>query len=69
MLVAQAGVTRPRSLLRARDALLKTDVVLLGVVVNAAASRVTAAFYGDYVYGEDPSGAGGADALKPPVRD
>ncbi len=69
LLVAQAGVTRPRSLLRARDALLKTDVVLLGVVVNAAASRVTAAFYGDYVYGEDPSGAGGADALKPPVRD
>jgi len=61
LLVAQAGVTRPRSLLRARDALLKTDVVLLGVVVNAAASRVTAEFYGDYAYG-------GAADLEPPER-
>lgn len=69
LLVAQAGVTRPRSLLRARDALLKTDAVLLGVVVNAAAGRVTAEFYGDYAYGEGASDTGGAAAREPPERD
>ncbi len=51
LLVIQSGVTRPRSLLRARDALLKTDVVLLGAVINAARPRVTAEYYGDYAYG------------------
>ena len=51
MLVVQSGVTRPRSLLRARDALLKTDAVLLGAVINAARPRVTAEYYGDYAYG------------------
>ena len=54
LLVAQAGVTRPGALLRARDALLKTDAVLLGAVINAAAPRVTAEYYGDYAYGDGP---------------
>lgn len=50
LLVAHAGATRPRQLLRARDALLKTDAVLLGAVVNAARRRVTSDYYGDYAH-------------------
>ena len=53
LLVAQAGVTRPKPLQRARDELLKTDVVLLGVVINAAQRRITREYYGDYAYGQD----------------
>ena len=53
LLVAQAGVTRPKPLLRARDALAKTDAVLLGVVINAARRSVTTEYFGDYTYGED----------------
>ncbi len=59
VLVAQSGVTRPRSLLRARDALLKTDAVLLGAVVNAARRRIESDYHGDYAYGNgapDPAG-------------
>ena len=52
LLVAQAGVTRPKPLLRAREALLNTNVVLLGVVINAAQRRVTTEYYGDYAYGD-----------------
>ena len=64
LLVAQAGTTRPRALVRAREALLATDVVLLGVVVNAARRRVTAEYYGDYSYRDsspDPADTPAAD--------
>ena len=64
LLVAQAGATRPKALVRARDALLATDVVLLGVVVNAARRRVTAEYYGDYAYRDsspDPADTPAAD--------
>ena len=64
LLVAQAGVTRPQRLVRARDALLSANVVLLGAVVNGAHRRITAEYYGNYAYGEDarePTGAAAAD--------
>lgn len=66
LLVARAGTTRPSPLLRARDALLKTDAVLLGAVVNAAPSRVTSEYYGDYAYGNgapDPASTPAEDQL------
>ncbi|MDE2767903.1 MAG: polysaccharide biosynthesis tyrosine autokinase [Chloroflexota bacterium] len=69
VLVAQAGITRPGALLQARDALLKTDAVLLGAVINAARPRVTAAYYGDYAYGAGPSDSEGAAAWDPSERD
>ena len=68
VLIAQAGVTRPGALLQARDALLKTDAVLLGAVINAARPRVTAAYYGDYAYGAGPSDSEGAAAWDPSER-
>ena len=68
MLVVQSGVTRPRSLLRARDALLKTDAVLLGAVVNSARPRVTADYYGDYAYGGRASHSTEATARDPSER-
>lgn len=62
LLVARAGATRPQALARARDALLQTNVVLLGVVVNAARRRVTAEYYGDYAYGaSNPASAAARD--------
>ena len=68
LLVAQAGVTRPGALLRARDALLKTDAVLLGAVINAAAPRVTAEYYGDYAYADGPPDSKDTDAQDLPER-
>lgn len=68
MLIAQAGVTRPGALLRARDALLKTDAVLLGAVVNAARPRVTAEYYGDYVYGDGLPDSANTSAQGPSER-
>ena len=53
LLVAKSGVTRPKPLLRVREALLQTDAVLLGSVINAAQRRVTAEYYGAYTYGHD----------------
>jgi len=68
LLVAQAGVTRPGALLRARDALLKTDAVLLGAVINAARPRVTAEYDGDYVYGDGPPDSEDTGAQDPSER-
>ena len=67
VLVVQAGVTRPRALVRARDALLKTDVVLLGAVINRAHRRITAEHDGHYADGErarEPSGAAALDPME-----
>ena len=64
LLVAQAGVTRPRPLRRARDALLRTDAVLLGAVVNAAHRRIASDDYGDYTYG-----SGTPDSTRAPGHD
>lgn len=62
LLVVRAGATRPGPLLRARDALLKTDAVLLGAVINAARARVTSDFYGDYTYSNGIPETAGAPA-------
>ena len=64
LLVAQAGATRPKPLVRAREALLNTNVVLLGVVINAAQRRVTTEYYGDYAYGD-----GAPDSATTPATD
>lgn len=69
LLVAQAGVTRPGALLRARDALLKTNAVLLGAVINAARPQVTAEYDGDYVYGDGPPDSEDTGAQDPSERD
>lgn len=64
LLVAQAGVTRPQRLVRARDALLRANITLLGAVINGAQRRITAEYHGDYVYGEyarEPAGATAMD--------
>ena len=68
LLVAQAGVTRPQRLLRARDALLSANVVLLGALINGAQPRITAEYYGDYAYGESGRESTGAAAMDPSER-
>lgn len=68
LLVARAGVTRPQRLVRARDALLSANVALLGAVINGAHGRITAEYYGNYVYGESAREPTGAKARDPSER-
>jgi len=68
LLVAQAGVTRPQRLVRARGALLSANVVLLGAVINRAPRRITTEYYGNYAYGECARETTGAKAMDPSER-
>ena len=68
LLVAQAGVTRPQRLVRARDDLLNANVVLLGAVINGAQRRVAAEYYGNFVYGNYAREQTGGTAKDPSER-